>query len=97
MKRIGAILLSGLCLFFAGWVQAQGKVSLQVEGHSSGAVNAVELNGITYVEIQRTARKLGANVEMFATAKQAKITTKGFFAILTACSNPSESIPKSFA
>lgn len=87
MKRIRAILLSGLCLLFASLSQAQGKVYFQVEGRSSGSVESVNLNGITYVDVQRTARKLGANVELFATSKQAKITTKGFFAILTASLN----------
>lgn len=74
-------------MLFSGAAYAQGKVYFQVEGKSSGSVSAVELNGITYVDVQRTARKLGANVELYAASKQAKITTKGFFAILTASLN----------
>ena len=66
---------------------AQGRVFIEEEGRPAGAVSSIELNGITYVEVQRTARKLGTQVELFATAKQAKITTKGFFAILTASLN----------
>ncbi len=87
MKRIGIVLLSGLCLFLASVVYAQGRVSVQVEGHSAGSVAAVELNGLTYVDVQSTARKLGASVNLFAASKQAKITVKGFFAILTASLN----------
>lgn len=84
MKRIWGLLLSALCLFFTSALCAQGKVYVQVEGRAAGSVSSVELNGLTYVDVQRTARKLGASVELFATAKQAKITAKGFFAILTA-------------
>ena len=87
MKRIGPWLLSGLLLLAAVFSHAQGKVYFEQEGRPAGSVSAVELNGITYVDVQRTARKLGAQVELFATSKQAKITTKGFFAILTASLN----------
>ncbi len=87
MKRIRAILLSAFCLLWAGVLYAQGKVPVQVEGRASGSVSSIELNGLTYVNVQTTARKLGASVELFATSKQAKITTKGFFAILTASLN----------
>ncbi len=71
-------------MLLAGVLYAQGKVYVQVEGRQSGSVSSVELNGLTYVNVQTTARKLGASVELFAASKQAKITTKGFFAILTA-------------
>ncbi len=84
MKRICALLLTVLLGFLTCSAYAQGKVFFKEEGRSAGAVNAVELNGITYVDVQRTARKLGAQVEMFAASKQAKITAKGFYAILTA-------------
>ena len=87
MKRIGSWLLSGLLLLAAVFSHAQGKVYFEQEGRPAGSVSAIELNGITYVDVQRTARKLGAQVELFATSKQAKITTKGFFAILTASLN----------
>ncbi len=87
MKRIGSWLLSGLLLLAAVFSHAQGKVYFEQEGRPAGSVSAIELNGVTYVDVQRTARKLGAQVELFATSKQAKITTKGFFAILTASLN----------
>ena len=87
MKRIWTLLLSGLLLLGSGAAHAQGKVHFQEEGKPAGTVTSIELNGITYVDVQRTARKLGAQVELFATAKQAKITAKGFFAILTASLN----------
>lgn len=84
MKRIGAFVLGVLFLLLAQLAFAQGKVYIQEQGRLSGSVNAIDLNGTTYVDVQATARKLGAKVELFATAKQAKITAKGFFAILTA-------------
>ena len=87
IKRIGTCLLGA---WFACWPAvafAQGKVYFQQSGRPSGSVSAIELNGITYVDVQRTARKLGAQVELFAASKQAKITVKGFYAILTASLN----------
>ncbi len=83
MKRIGALVLGVLFLLLAQLAFAQGKVYIKEQGRLSGSVNAIELNATTYVDVQATARKLGAQVELFATAKQAKITAKGFFAILT--------------
>ena len=44
----------------------------------------MEANGVTYVDVQAAARKFGAGVELFAQSKQAKITAKGFYGILTA-------------
>ncbi len=83
MKRIWTLLCGFFLLLAAQLAFAQGKVYVQEEGRAAGSVSSIELNGITYVDVQATARKLGAHVEMFATSKQAKITTKGFFAILT--------------
>ncbi len=87
MKHIWTLILSTLLFLLPGALLAQGRVHIEQEGRSAGAVSSIELNGITYVEVQRMARKLGAQVELFATSKQAKITTKGFFAILTASLN----------
>ena len=87
MKRVWTLIISAVLLFCGATLWAQGRVHIEQEGHSAGVVSSIELNGITYVEVQRTARKLGAQVELFATSKQAKITTKGFFAILTASLN----------
>ena len=83
MKRIGSLVLGILFLLLAQLAFAQGKVYVKDQGRLSGSVNSIDLNGTTYVDVQATARKLGAQVELFATAKQAKITAKGFFAILT--------------
>lgn len=83
MKRIGALVLSVLFLLISHLAFAQGKVYIKESGRSAGSVSSIDLNGITYVDVQATARKLGARVELFATSKQAKITSKGFFAILT--------------
>ncbi len=84
IKRIGTWLLGAWLTFLPGAAFAQGKVYFEQSGRPAGSVSAIELNGITYVDVQRTARKLGAQVELFATSKQAKITAKGFYAILTA-------------
>ena len=83
MKRIGTLVLGLLFLLMGQLAFAQGKVQLKESGRSAGSVSSIDLNGITYVDVQATARKLGARVELFATSKQAKITSKGFFAILT--------------
>lgn len=83
MKRIWTLLCGALVLLTTQLAFAQGKVYVQESGRSTGSVSSIELNGITYVDVQATARKLGAHVELFAASKQAKITTKGFFAILT--------------
>lgn len=87
MKRVWTLILSAVLFLVPGVLFAQGHVYIEQEGRLAGVVSSIELNGITYVEVQRTARKLGAQVELFATSKQAKITTKGFFAILTASLN----------
>ena len=83
MKYIGSLILGILLFFTAQLAFAQGKVYFKQSGRSAGSVSSVDLNGITYVDAQSTARKLGGRVEVFATSKQAKITAKGFFAILT--------------
>ncbi len=83
MKRIGTLVLGLVFLLMGQLAFAQGKVQLKESGRSAGSVSSIDLNGITYVDVQATARKLGARVELFATSKQAKITSKGFFAILT--------------
>ena len=81
MKRILGFL--AVVLFAACFAHAQGKVSVSVGGSNRGSVPALELNGITYVDVQKTARKIGAGVDVFAQAKQAKVTARGFYAILT--------------
>ena len=83
MKRIGSLILGILFLLIGQLAFAQGKVYIKESGRSAGSVSSIDLNGITYVDVQATARKLGARVELFATSKQAKITSKGFFIILT--------------
>ena len=85
MKRLCKFLLSGLlCLFVSGAGHALEKVDFIVSGRDKGSVSALESNGVTYVDVQKTARKFGTGIELFAQSKQAKISTKGFYAILTA-------------
>ena len=85
MKRLCKFVLSGLlCLFVSGAGNALEKVDFIVSGRDKGSVSALESNGVTYVDVQKTARKLGTGIELFAQSKQAKISTKGFYAILTA-------------
>lgn len=71
------VMLSGVCL-------AQDKVSFIVSGKKQGTVTSLQKDNTTYVDLQKTARKLGFSVELFARSKQAKITARGFYAILTA-------------
>ena len=73
-----------LLLFCAGFISAQEKVQVRIEGKPSGTVPSVQANGAVYVDVRATARKLGADVEVFARSKQAKITARNFYAILTA-------------
>ncbi len=85
MKRLYRLFLSGLlCLSLAGAGHALEKVNFIVSGRDKGSVSAMEANGVTYVDVQKTARKLGTGIELFAQSKQAKISSKGFYAILTA-------------
>ena len=70
------VMLSGVCL-------AQDKVSFIVSGKKQGTVASLQKDNTTYVDLQKTARKLGFSVELFARSKQAKITARGFYAILT--------------
>lgn len=83
MKWVWSAIVGVCFLFVTQLAFAQGKVYIKESGRSAGSVSSIELNGITYVDVQATARKLGARVELFAASKQAKITSKGFFAILT--------------
>lgn len=73
-----------MCLFVSGAGHALEKVDFIVSGRDKGSVSALESNGVTYVDVQKTARKFGTGIELFAQSKQAKISTKGFYAILTA-------------
>ncbi len=84
MKGFLRFLSVALCvsgLFCSG--MAQDKVSLVVSGKKQGTVTALTQHNTTYVDLQKTARKLGFSVELFARSKQAKITARGFYAILT--------------
>ena len=62
---------------------AQDKVSFIVSGKKQGTAASLVKGATTYVDLQKTARKLGFSVELFAQSKQAKITSRGFYAILT--------------
>lgn len=85
MKRLLKAILPGfLCVAFSVAGFAAEKVNFIVSGRSKGSVAAVQSGGVTFVDLQKTARKFGAGVELFAQSKQAKISTKGFYAILTA-------------
>lgn len=84
MKRVWALILGLLAFCFSGAAYAQGKMPVVVSGRASGSLPSLESNGVTYVDVQSAARKFGAGVELFAQSKQAKITAKGFYSILTA-------------
>ncbi|MBR4355935.1 MAG: N-acetylmuramoyl-L-alanine amidase [Elusimicrobiaceae bacterium] len=84
-KQIWRCLWVGLCsLFLAGVSFGQDKIPFFVSGKKQGMLPAIVQNNTTYLDIQKTARKLGADVAFFARSKQAKITARGFYAILTA-------------
>lgn len=85
MKKQLLALFAALFNFFTcvpGW--AQGQTPVQVIGKNKGEVTSLLANGVTYLDVQQTAKKIGANVELYAAAKQAKVTLKGFSSILTA-------------
>ena len=85
MKRLLRIILAALLSF--GLAQAafcQSRVALVSSGREICKVDALTLNGTIYMDVPKTVRKLGAGVEFFARSKQAKITARGFYAILTA-------------
>lgn len=84
MKRVWTLLVGLLILCFSGAAYAQGRTPVVVSGRSAGNIPSLEANGVTYVDVQAAARKFGAGVELFAQSKQAKITAKGFYGILTA-------------
>ena len=86
MKRFWQLIVSALlALFFAGPASAaQDEADFIVSGKKDGTVPFEQIGGVPYVDVQKTARKFGASVELFAKSKQAKISTKGFYAILTA-------------
>lgn len=63
---------------------AQEDVKFVVSGTEKGKIDAVKQNGITYVDVQQASRKFNVGVSFFAQSKQIKITSKGFYAILTA-------------
>ena len=59
-------------------------VDFVVSGTSKGSVPSITENNTTWVDVQKTARKLGVGKEKFKQSKQAKVSAKGFYAILTA-------------
>ncbi len=85
MKKTLLAFIAGLfclCAAAPGW--AQGESAVKILGRDKGDVTSLKANGVTYLDVQKTAKKLGANVELYSAAKQVKVTLKGFSAILTA-------------
>ena len=84
MKQLLRVCCAGLLLLFSALVSyGQNQVPVFVSGKKQGSVSAIVKNGVTYVDLQKTARKLGTSVELFARSKQMKVTTRGFYAIFT--------------
>lgn len=81
LRWLGVVLVG---ILFCPVSYGQDKIPLFVSGHKQTTISGRVQNGITYVDLQKTARSLGFNVELFARSKQAKLTTRGFYAILTA-------------
>lgn len=65
-------------------LHAQGKADVFVFGKDKGSVSLLKANDADYLDVQKTVKKLGGNVELFAASKQIKASFKGFYAILTA-------------
>ena len=85
MKRVWHFLQVLLMVMVLSAVAyGQDKVPFVVSGRKQGTVASLQQNATTYLHLQQTARKLGLNVELFARSKQAKLTARGFYAILTA-------------
>jgi len=84
MKAFFRLFLAAIGFLLPSALFAQGQVNFVVSGKDRGSVESMEVNGVTYVDLQRTARKFGTNVELFAASKQAKVSARGFYAILTA-------------
>lgn len=80
LRLLGIVLLGVL----SGPVYGQDKIPLLVSGRKQTTLSGRVQQGVTYVDLQKTARSLGLNVELFARSKQAKLTARGFYAILTA-------------
>ena len=59
----------------------QVQVPVLSAGRNIGAVTSLQKDGLTYVDVQQTARRAGAGISLFATSKQVKISAKGFYAI----------------
>ena len=65
-KQIWRCLWVGLCsLFLAGVSFGQDKIPFFVSGKKQGMLPAIVQNNTTYLDIQKTARKLGADVAFF--------------------------------
>lgn len=80
LRLLGVVLLGILSCPVSG----QDKIPLLVSGKKQAMLSGRVQNAVTYVDLQKTARSLGLSVELFARSKQAKLTTRGFYAILTA-------------
>lgn len=65
-------------------LQAQGKTDVFIFGKDKGSVYSLKVNDTLYLDVQKTVKKMGGNVELFAASKQIKASFKGLYAILTA-------------
>lgn len=83
MKKALWMILA-LLFSFSPVLHAQGKTELWILGKNKGTVHSLQANGITLVDAQKTAKKLGGSVELFSAAKQIKIAFPGMYAILSA-------------
>lgn len=79
-----SILTCAVALWGTSFLHAQEEVPLIVSGSAQGTITAMKAHGTTYLDVQKTARKLGLGAALFAQSKQIKITAKNFYAILTA-------------
>ncbi len=84
MKRIVQLFFAVVCGLLAQTGYSQQRAALWVYGNQAGTIETLTRDEVTYVDVQKTARKLGASVVVFARSKQTKVSAPGFTALFTA-------------
>ena len=84
MKRLVPFFFAVILGMLAQTGYSQQRASLQIYGDRAGTIDTLSKDEVTYVDVQKAARKLGANVVVFARSKQTKVSAPGFTALFTA-------------
>lgn len=83
-KFLRVLAVSAFLIVSAAPVWAQGKTDIFIFGRDKGSVNSLQADNTTYLDVQKTIKKLGGDVEIFAASKQIKVSFKGLYAVLSA-------------